>query len=574
MARTVDVEIADTRIAMSPSEEGWWGVDVPDAGPGTEYRFAVDGGARLPDPRSSRQPHGVHGPSRMVDHAAFPWSDQRWQPPPLAAGVIYELHVGTFTRKGTFASAIERLAHLIDLGVTHVELMPVAEFSGARGWGYDGVDLFAPHHAYGGPDGLKRLVNACHERGLAVLLEVVYNHLGPAGNYLGRFGPYFTDRYATPWGEAVNFDGRGSDEVRRFVFDNARAWIEDYHIDGLRVDAVHAIFDRSALHVLEELAGEVRALDREALRERAGTEPSRQGQRAARHDHGQERRHRIAVDPLRGGAGPRRAQFAQRIGVGQRQVEERGGGLQDEPEEGSRAVGVEKGALPGCLVLEGNATDVHAGHDARGESGRPQMEQQAHARGEHRLRHAHPAARIEADRAGRRRGAVPAASARDSLRPPCEGGGQSAPASARDDRVRAEPSREMDGQQRVNGQVPGEEAEKREGEDIDPSLRAEGIDKESGRDGAGHHRRPKRPREPRQAQRSSVPPIPLVEPFAEPLGPPREHGLRVAARRLDRLVGGKRPLLRRQQLTLGIDLLHGLDEQDPPRLRLAHRAPL
>ncbi|HLF48912.1 MAG TPA: malto-oligosyltrehalose trehalohydrolase, partial [Methylomirabilota bacterium] len=210
---------------------------------------------------SSWQPHGVHGPSRVVDHAAFPWSDQRWQPPPLAAGVIYELHVGTFTPEGTFASAIERLGHLADLGVTHVEVMPVAEFSGARGWGYDGVDLFAPHHAYGGPDGLKRLVDACHERGLAVLLDVVYNHLGPAGNYLGRFGPYFTDRYATPWGEAVNFDGRGSDEVRRFVFDNARAWLEDYHIDGLRVDAVHAIFDRSALHVLEELAGEVRALE-------------------------------------------------------------------------------------------------------------------------------------------------------------------------------------------------------------------------------------------------------------------------------------------------------------------------
>jgi maltooligosyltrehalose trehalohydrolase len=261
MTRTVDVEIADTRIAMSPSENGWWGVDVPDAGSGTEYRFVVDGGARLPGPRSSWQPHGVHGPSRVVDHAAFPWSDQRSQPPPLAAGVIYELHVGTFTPEGTFASAIERLAHLIDLGVTHVELMPVAEFSGARGWGYDGVDLFAPHHAYGGPDGLKRLVNACHERGLAVLLDVVYNHLGPVGNYLGRFGPYFTDRYATPWGEAVNFDGRGSDEVRRFVFDNARAWLEDYHIDGLRVDAVHAIFDRSALHVLEELAGEVRTLE-------------------------------------------------------------------------------------------------------------------------------------------------------------------------------------------------------------------------------------------------------------------------------------------------------------------------
>jgi len=261
VARTVEIEIADTRIAMSAGEAGWWSVEVPEAGPDAEYRFVVDGAAPLPDPRSSWQPHGVHGPSRVVDHAAFPWSDQRWQPPPLAAAVIYEMHVGTFTPEGTFASAIERLGHVADLGVTHVELMPVAEFSGTRGWGYDGVNLCAPHHAYGGPDGLKRLVNACHERGLAVLLDVVYNHLGPVGNYLGNFGPYFTERYSTPWGEAVNFDDRGSDEVRRFVFDNARTWLEDYHVDGLRIDAVHAIFDRSALHVLEELAGEVRALE-------------------------------------------------------------------------------------------------------------------------------------------------------------------------------------------------------------------------------------------------------------------------------------------------------------------------
>src|SRR5215470_6353297 len=186
--------------------------------------------------------------------------DGGWQPPPLASAVIYELHVGTFTPAGTFEAIIERLEHLRTLGVTHIELMPVAEFPGARGWGYDGVHLWAPRHGYGGPDGLKRLVDACHARGLAVLLDVVYNHLGPAGNYLGRFGPYFTDRYGTPWGQAVNFDGAGSDEVRRFVLDNARSWIADYHVDGLRVDAVHAIFDRSALSILEELAAEVHAV--------------------------------------------------------------------------------------------------------------------------------------------------------------------------------------------------------------------------------------------------------------------------------------------------------------------------
>jgi maltooligosyltrehalose trehalohydrolase len=192
-----------------------------------------------------------------VDHAAFRWTDAGWQAPPLAAGLVYELHVGTFTPAGTFDGAIERLDHLVRLGVTHVELMPVAQFPGGHGWGYDGVDLFAPHSAYGGPDGLKRLIDACHGRGLAVLLDVVYNHLGPAGNYLERFGPYFTDRYATPWGRAVNLDGPGSDQVRRFFCDNALAWLRDYHADGLRLDAVHAIVDTSAVHFLEQLAAEV-----------------------------------------------------------------------------------------------------------------------------------------------------------------------------------------------------------------------------------------------------------------------------------------------------------------------------
>jgi maltooligosyltrehalose trehalohydrolase len=195
-----------------------------------------------------------------VDPAAFAWTDRGWRPPPLASGVLYEAHVGTFTPAGTFDAAIERLDHLVALGVTHLELMPVAAFPGARGWGYDGVALFAPHHAYGGPAGLARLVDACHARGLAVLLDVVYNHLGPSGNYLACFGPYFTDRYRTPWGEALNLDSAGSDEVRRFVCDNARMWLADYHLDGLRIDAVHALFDRSATHLLEQLAGEVREL--------------------------------------------------------------------------------------------------------------------------------------------------------------------------------------------------------------------------------------------------------------------------------------------------------------------------
>jgi len=249
------------RLEMHAGAGGWWWARAPEAGPGTDYRFAPDGGEALPDPRSAWQPRGVHGPSRVLDHGAFAWRDAGWQPGPLASAVIYEFHVGTFTPEGTFEGAIERLDHLVDLGVTHVELMPVAEFPGTRGWGYDGVDLYAPHHAYGGPEGLKRLVDACHARRLAVLLDVVYNHLGPDGNYLGCFGPYFTERYATPWGDAVNLDGRGSDEVRRFLCDNARMWLEDYHVDGLRIDAVHAIVDGSAVHFLEQLAAEVAVLE-------------------------------------------------------------------------------------------------------------------------------------------------------------------------------------------------------------------------------------------------------------------------------------------------------------------------
>lgn len=259
----MELESQGGRIDMTRNGAGWWTVDAPSIQHGVDYAFYVENEGPFPDPRSPWQPQGVHGPSRWVDHTRFVWSDKGWQHPPLGSAVIYELHVGTFTRRGTFDSAIDRLDYLVDLGVTHVELMPVGEFSGNRGWGYDGVDLYAPHHEYGGPEGLKRLVNASHESGLSVILDVVYNHLGPAGNYLGRFGPYFTHHYATPWGEAVNLDGPDSDEVRRFFIDNALMWLRDYHMDGLRIDAIHAILDTSAVHFLEQLADEVETLEAE-----------------------------------------------------------------------------------------------------------------------------------------------------------------------------------------------------------------------------------------------------------------------------------------------------------------------
>ena len=241
---------------------GWWTLDAPDLGPGTDYGFAIDGGVMRPDPRSRWQPAGVHGPSRLVDVAGRGTAAAvgAWGGFHLPSAVLYELHVGTFSPEGTFDGAIRRLDHLVELGVTAVSLMPVNGFPGRHGWGYDGVALFAVHEPYGGPAGLARLVEACHARGLGVILDVVYNHLGPSGNYLPEFGRYFTDRYATPWGQAPNLDGYGSDEVRRFFLDNAVMWLRDYGIDGLRIDAVHAIVDTSAVHLLEEMAVEVEEL--------------------------------------------------------------------------------------------------------------------------------------------------------------------------------------------------------------------------------------------------------------------------------------------------------------------------
>ena len=265
-AEQVDVEVLQRRVPMRLEDGGWWAAEVPEAVAGVDYAFRLDRGEATPDPRSPWQPAGVHGPSRVVDHAAFPWTDQHWRGIDLADAVVYELHVGTFTPEGTFDAVVPHLDYLTDLGVTVLELLPVAEFSGDHGWGYDGVDLYAPHHAFGGPDGLKRLVDACHRRGLGVVLDVVYNHLGPAGNYLARFGPYFTSKYATPWGDAINYDDAGSDEVRAFVVDNAVMWLRDYHCDGLRLDAVHAIYDQSAIHLLEELQARVSATSAETGR--------------------------------------------------------------------------------------------------------------------------------------------------------------------------------------------------------------------------------------------------------------------------------------------------------------------
>jgi len=280
-----EVMPGERRLPMTRAGRGWWTRVAGDAGPGTDYAFSLDGGPPRPDPRSACQPRGVHGPSRVVDHAAFDWnggspaeggpggsgraeggressgwSEDRWRGLPLAGSVLYECHIGTFSAAGTFDGAIDHLDHLAALGVDAIELMPVAEFPGERGWGYDGTSLFAPHHAYGGPDGLKRLVRAAHARGIGVIMDVVYNHVGPDGNYLPEFGPYFSARHQTDWGDGVNFDGPGSDEVRRFVIDNALMWLRDYHCDGLRLDAVHAIADESATHILEALAAEVAAL--------------------------------------------------------------------------------------------------------------------------------------------------------------------------------------------------------------------------------------------------------------------------------------------------------------------------
>ena len=256
------------RLPMARGDGGWWSWDAPTEPDGPlDYAFALDGGSPLPDPRSAWQPHGVDGPSRWVDTGSFTWTDAAWAGPRggrgTLGGVVYELHLGTFTPEGTLAAAAERLDHLVDLGVDVVELMPVAAFPGRWGWGYDGVLPYAVHDQYGGPEALARFVDGAHARGVGVALDVVYNHLGPSGNRLDRFGPYFTTAHTTPWGSAVNLDQDDSAEVRRWIVDNALRWLRDFHLDALRLDAVHELRDSSPVHVLAQLADEVADLSSE-----------------------------------------------------------------------------------------------------------------------------------------------------------------------------------------------------------------------------------------------------------------------------------------------------------------------
>ena len=262
-AKRVELVTNQMRSALQPLPDGNWQIEVPDSALAEGYRYSLDGGLPVPDPRSAWQPDGVHGASHPLPalrHAGG------FKAKALEHAVIYEMHVGTFTPEGTYAAALGRLEHLVTLGVTHLELMPLASFPGRRGWGYDGVDLFAPFAPYGTPQQLAEFIDDCHARGIAVILDVVYNHFGPDGNYLGMFAPYFTDRYKTGWGAALNYDGAGSDGVRRFVIDNALMWLRDYGFDGLRLDAVHAIFSFEAVHLLEELAQAVRTLGEQSGR--------------------------------------------------------------------------------------------------------------------------------------------------------------------------------------------------------------------------------------------------------------------------------------------------------------------
>ena len=231
----------------------YWQITTQQLQPGDRYSFLLNGHLERPDPASLAQPEGVHGPSQTVDVATFKWTDDAWRNLPLEDYLLYELHTGTFTPEGTFAAIETRLDYLLELGINAVEIMPVAQFPGTRNWGYDGVFPFAVQNSYGGATGLQHLVDACHHRGLAVVLDVVYNHLGPEGNYLGNYGPYFTNKYRTPWGDAMNFDDDYCDSVRRYFIENVLMWFRDFHIDALRLDAVHAIHDASALHILREI---------------------------------------------------------------------------------------------------------------------------------------------------------------------------------------------------------------------------------------------------------------------------------------------------------------------------------
>lgn len=253
LATRVSLVADGTDIAMTAADAGWFRARVAE--PVQDYGFRLDDDPAVrPDPRSRRQPDGVHQLSRTDNPADFAWTDSLWTGRSLPGAVLYELHIGTFTPLGTFDAAIDKLDHLVDLGITHVEVLPVNGFNGTHNWGYDGVAWFTVHEGYGGPDGYRRFVDACHARGLAVVQDVVHNHLGPSGNYLPLFGPYLHDAHANSWGSSVNLDGKNSEEVRSYIRDNVEMWFTDFHVDGLRLDAVHALVDHRAVHLLEELA--------------------------------------------------------------------------------------------------------------------------------------------------------------------------------------------------------------------------------------------------------------------------------------------------------------------------------
>ncbi|ABS27981.1 malto-oligosyltrehalose trehalohydrolase [Anaeromyxobacter sp. Fw109-5] len=265
--RSIAVRISGREHPLEPREGGWFAAEVSGAGDGARYELVLEDGRNRPDPASRRQPDGVHGPSQLFDPARHAWRDGAWKGLPREALVFYELHAGTFTPEGTLDAGAARLPDLVDLGVTCVELMPVQPFPGARNWGYDGVELYAVHEAYGGPVALQRFVDRAHGLGLAVCLDVVYNHLGPEGNYLGELAPYFTNRHRSPWGDGLDFDGRASGPVRGFMIGAAVQWIRDFHVDALRLDATHAIPDDSPSHLVAELGEAVRAAGRAAGRE-------------------------------------------------------------------------------------------------------------------------------------------------------------------------------------------------------------------------------------------------------------------------------------------------------------------
>ncbi|GAB3617662.1 malto-oligosyltrehalose trehalohydrolase [Okibacterium endophyticum] len=255
-AERVELVADGETVALEPAESGWWSParDAPlDSSAGVDYAYIVDGAGPYPDPRSRRQPAGVHNASRTFDPGEFTWSDAGWSGRQLAGAVIYELHIGTFTPEGTLDAAATRLDHLVSLGVDFVEVLPVNAFNGTHNWGYDGVLWYAVHEEYGGPAGYQRFVDACHAAGIGVIQDVVYNHLGPSGNYLPAFGPYLSEGRVNTWGSSINLDGPGSDRVRDHIVDNALMWLRDYHVDGLRLDAVHALRDERAVHILEEL---------------------------------------------------------------------------------------------------------------------------------------------------------------------------------------------------------------------------------------------------------------------------------------------------------------------------------